>query len=320
MSTKVKKRIGIILILLLLILGGASAFGIHYLYDFAIARSEKSFMNSGEASGTDEKEQPIENWDFLKEKPKTWTLVSKDHLKLKGTLIENPVQKHQKTKKIMVLVHGYTSNSRLLKSYAEMFYKMGYTLFLPDARGHGKSQGDYIGFGWPDRLDLKAWIEKLCRYAPNSNIGLWGVSMGGAEVMMVSGEKLPKQVKVIIEDSGYDSTLHELEYQLNEMFHLPSFPIIPLASKYTEYKAGYNFYESDAVKQLHKNKLPTLFIHGDSDTFVPVKMVNVVYEATRGPKEKVIFKGASHARNYEINPKKYKQICQKFLNRYMPAR
>ena len=318
MSRRTKKVLITSSIVLSLLVVAGGYYGIHYLYDYAIARNDKSFMSSGEASGTDEKEEAISQWDFLKGKPKVWTQQTEDGLKLKGTLLENPEQKNNKTKKVLVLVHGYTSNSRLLKQYAKLFYQHGYTLFLPDARGHGQSEGDYIGFGYPDRIDLIAWLNRLTTYYHHHlDIGLWGISMGAAEVMMATGEKLPQEVKCVIEDCGYTSTKDELAYQLDEMFHLPEFPIIPLASAYTDYKAGYNFYESDAVAALKKNYLPMLFIHGDKDTFVPTKMVNTLYKATKGPKEKMIFQGASHAKSYASHSKKYEQLCINFLNKYM---
>ena len=66
---------------------------------------------------------------------------------------------------------------------------IGATMLAPDARGHGKSQGDYIGFGWPDRKDYVQWIEKvLTENGQQEQITLYGVSMGAATVMMTSGK------------------------------------------------------------------------------------------------------------------------------------
>ena len=87
-----------------------------------------------------------------------------------------------------------------------------------------KSQGDYIGFGWPDRKDYVQWIEKvLTENGQQEQITLYGVSMGAATVMMTSGEKLPDNVKAIVEDCGYSTVNQELQYQLKELFNLPSF-------------------------------------------------------------------------------------------------
>lgn len=110
---------------------------------------------------------------------------------------------------------------------------------MPDARGHGKSEGDYIGFGWDERKDYLQWINRIIKKDPQSEIVLHGVSMGAATVMMTSGEKLPDNVKAFVEDCGYSSVKGELGYQLKEMFNLPAFPLIPVTSLVTKVRAGY---------------------------------------------------------------------------------
>ena len=42
-----------------------------------------------------------------------------------------------------------------------------------------------MGMGWHDRLDIKEWICWLVRQYPDSEIVLYGVSMGAAAVMML---------------------------------------------------------------------------------------------------------------------------------------
>ena len=72
---------------------------------------------------------------------------------------------------------------------------------MTDARAHGKSEGEYIGFGVLDRFDAKKWIDyAIERFGENVNIFLHGESMGGATVLMAGGLNLPKNVKGIISD------------------------------------------------------------------------------------------------------------------------
>ena len=57
-----------------------------------------------------------------------------------------------------------------------------------DHRAHGKSEGDYVGFGILDRFDMKAWIDCMeKRFEGNAEIVLYGVSMGAtiAEVLQL---------------------------------------------------------------------------------------------------------------------------------------
>lgn len=135
---------------------------------------------------------------------------------------------------------------------------------LPDARGHGKSEGNYIGFGWPERKDYLQWITQVLQNnGLNEKITLFGVSMGAATVMMVSGEDLPNNVQSIVEDCGYSSAYEELSYQLNKLYQLPPVPILQATSVVAKIRAGYYLGEADAKKQLKKNQTPILFIHGD---------------------------------------------------------
>lgn len=289
---------------------------VKYFYNYAVKRGDKEFMSSEEASGSGHPERPYQKWTFLQQTPKTWSLKNHDGLELKAEYLPQATQKEKH--KLMILVHGYTSRGTLLEDYAKMFYDLGYDLLIPDLRGHGRSEGDYIGFGWPDRLDIVDWCNKVVdHYHGQVEIGLWGISMGGATVMMASGEHLPSQVKAIIEDCGYTSTKAELDYQLKQQFNLPSFPIEPLTSAYVDYKDHYNFEESDSLAQLKKNKLPMLFIHGTEDKFVPFDMVEECYDATKGPRELYVVKGAHHAKSFEQDPVKYREVVEKFLNKYM---
>ena len=69
-------------------------------------------------------------------------------------------------------------------------------MLLIDERAHGESEGTYIGFGTMDRLDGMEWVKWMIdKIGDDAQILLHGNSMGGATVCMMSGLKLPDQVK-----------------------------------------------------------------------------------------------------------------------------
>ncbi|MBP1044506.1 alpha/beta hydrolase [Vagococcus sp. BWB3-3] len=308
------KKIGIFvgIVLLLSIIVGLG-WGVNYLFDYAIVRGEKEFLSASEASGSQGSD--FSNWSFVEEEPTTVTQTSFDKLKLVATHFK---QEQKGIPKLAILSHGYGSDAEHMQDFGELFYEMGYDLLVPDARAHGQSEGEYIGFGWPDRLDYVEWIKLMVnRYPEGVDIMLFGISMGGATVMMTSGEDLPDNVKVIIEDCGYDTVANELSYQLKDMFNLPSFPLIPLTSVYSGIKAGYNFNEASSVAQLNKNSLPMLFIHGDADKFVPFEMLESNYNATQGPKEKYVGRGSKHGTSFKDDREGYTKAVKTFLDKYM---
>jgi fermentation-respiration switch protein FrsA (DUF1100 family) len=187
---------------------------------------------------------------------------------------------------------------------------------MPDMRAHGSSEGNIIGFGQTDKKDYVKWIEQVVKKNPNAEITLYGLSMGAATVMMTSGEKLPDNVKNIIEDCGYDSVWNELAYQAKALYHLPKFPLLYEVSALSKLRAGFWYQEASATQALAKNKRPILFIHGSEDRFVPTEMVYKNFAATKGPKELWIVKGAKHASSIETAKDDYIDKIKNFLSKY----
>ncbi len=310
MKLWIKLIIGLIIVVIVALL-----FAGNYFYHYAVVPSEKDFLEE-DTPGTSKitKETDAQKWFNDKNNRSYWHIDSNDGLKLSAIYLPADTS----SDKTVITAHGYMGNAETMANYAKMFHDLGYNVLVPDARGHGKSEGDYIGFGWPERKDYVQWIDQIIQKEGSSQkIVLYGISMGAATVMMTSGEKLPENVKAIIEDCGYSSVNEELGYQLDDMFHLPAFPLMQVTSLITRIRAGYFFGDANAVKQLEKNTRPMLFIHGDADTFVPYEMLDKVYDATKGPKEKYVVKGAEHAKAYAVDPEKYQRVVQDFLAKYV---
>lgn len=309
MKRLVKILIAIVVLIVVILIGAGM-----YFYNYAVVPSKKDFL-AGDTPGTDvEAENPEEKWFKDESSREYWDLTSDDGLKLKAIYLPS----EEKTDKNVIMAHGYMGNAETMASFAKMYHDWGYNVLIPDARGHGESEGTYIGFGWPERKDYLQWIDKLIdKNGTKAQITLYGISMGGATVMMTSGEQLPKNVKAIVEDCGYSTVNEELSYQLKDMFNLPAFPLVPVTSLITKIRAGYFFGEASSIAQLKKNQTPILFIHGDADKFVPFEMLEEVYQATEAPKEKFVVKGAAHAKAYDVDPEAYKEKVESFLVNYV---
>jgi fermentation-respiration switch protein FrsA (DUF1100 family) len=243
------------------------------------------------------------------------SITSYDGLKLKGYFLKAKVP----TTKTVILAHGYSSQGIYMAPYAEFYYEQyGYNVLMPDDRGHGDSEGNYIGFGWIDRKDYMNWIDYIInRIGQDSQIVLHGVSMGGSAVLMTSGETLPENVKAIVSDCAYTSVKDELAYQLKKMYNLPPFPILGSASLLTKILAGYSFEEGSALKQVSKSKTPILFIHGTGDRFVPFYMVTELYEACSSEKELFTVLNAGHGAAYTTDPDKYIKKVGNFIEKHV---
>lgn len=246
---------------------------------------------------------------WLSENGTDVSIVSKDDLKLHASLIEKESDVY------VIMVHGYHSDGTGIISPIKRMEKEGYNILVPDLRGHGASEGDYIGMGWDDREDILLWIDYLIMRNRDISIFLYGVSMGGATVMNVSGEVLPVQVKGIIEDCGYTS-VWSLFKSYVDMEDYQSEIVMHLVSIVTKIRAGYFLEDVKPIEQVKKSHTPMLFIHGDKDDFVPFEMLDELYNAASCPKQKLVIHGAGHADCYSVNAKLYYQTIFDFIREY----
>ena len=315
---KKKKIIGIAIssILVILILG--LSFVGNYFYNLALnpdtpkdivfGTPEEAEATSGQVLDSDIQ------WLLTESNYTDETLTSFDNLNLHAYKVLN----QNDSNKWVITVHGYTSEGINMSSYAKNYYDIGYNVLIPDLRSHGLSEGDYIGMGWDDRLDIIDWINTILEYNPNAEIVLHGVSMGAATVSMVSGEDLPSNVKAIVADCGYTSVWDEFAYQLDDLFSLPEFPILNVSSLVAKVRAGYFLGEASTLKQVAKSKTPILFIHGDEDDlFVPYYMMEELYNATSSEKEMLTIKNAGHAKASEVDPETYWTTVSNFTSKYI---
>ena len=124
-------------------------------------------------------------------------------------------------------------------------------------------------------------------------------------------------MKCLVEDCGYTSVFDQFKHNLKDEFGLPSFPLLNAASLLTRMKYDWSFGEASMLEQVKKCRLPMLFIHGDSDGFVPTAMVDDLYAAKPQPKELFMGKGSSHAKTLSDHRAEYSSKVVDFCNRYI---
>ncbi len=243
-----------------------------------------------------------------------WEQTAEDGLKLYGRFLKN-----EGSHTYAICCHGY-KNQRMqdISNQAKRFYGMGHNVFAGHARGHGKSEGNYIGMACKERRDIVGWIRKIVAMDPEARIFLYGVSMGGATVMTTSGEKLPPNVKCAIEDCGYQSAWDEFCFHLRWVFGLPAVPILNVCQVIARARYGFGFKEHSAIRQVKNTRIPLLFIHGDRDTFVPYRMMKPLYEACGAEHKKAVsIEGAEHAEAYWVGEEAYWREVGAWLDAYL---
>lgn len=296
------------------VLTAAQAWEAVYFYCRTMKRNHAKTERTMKMAGTDWNQYMgliQERKEYLLAQPhQEISIQSEDNLKLHATYFPG-----KDKQKVVICFHGYTSKG--MSDYiglSDYYLKHGYGMLLPDARAHGTSEGEYIGFGCLDRKDALGWINWVIKNCGEEvQILLHGTSMGGATVLMASGCELPGQVKGIISDCGFTSPKEVFTHVLHSMYHLPAFPLIQITDFVNRKKAGYGMDECNAAREVRKAKVPILFIHGDADTFVPCEMCDEIYKNCASKKRKLIVKGAAHAESYYKDTKTYENTLDEFI-------
>src|SRR5699024_5599897 len=163
-----KKRIFIISGIIVFLFAAGLLVAGNYFYSESVKRGEEVELYRGEDEADAKKEKnPASEEDreiladalswYDDQSFSTLELKAYDDLKLKAMFLPNENQ----TQKAVILAHGYRKESGDMRDLVKFYYDQGFDILIPDARGHGESEGDYIGYGWHDRFDYQSWVDML---------------------------------------------------------------------------------------------------------------------------------------------------------------
>ncbi len=215
--------------------------------------------------------------------------------------------------------HGYRSHPIVdFSGGAELSFQMGHNVLLVDQRAHGKSDGRTISFGILERRDLLCWVDyAINRFGENTKILLYGVSMGGATVLMASELELPENVKGIIADCPFVKPL-DVILHVGKKTSFPRVLIKPFAILGARICGGFDLLETDGVQAVRNTKVPILILHGENDHYVPCEMSAEALEANPAMVRRFTFPGAAHGISYLTDTDRYHKIVREFVSQVMP--
>lgn len=235
-------------------------------------------------------------------------ITSFDNLKLRGYYYE-----YSPDSPLELIFHGYGGNAeRDLSGGVERCFALGRSAILIDQRGAGDSDGRTCSFGIKERLDCLEWIKFATeKFGKERPIIIGGISMGAATVMMAAGEILPPNVVCVMADCGYSSQEKIIKKVIKDM-HLPPNILYPFIKLGARIYGGFDLEETSPVEAVARSKTPIVFIHGDSDDFVPFDMSVECFNASGAKKKLVTIENAGHGLAFPVNREKYIESLRDF--------
>lgn len=224
--------------------------------------------------------------------------------------VYHPVEGSQRT---VVISHGITFSMYGAVKYASLFYKRGFNVLMYDLRYHGRSGGPNTAFGFYEKDDLKTMVDwAFSRLEPGGIVGTIGESLGAA--ITLQHACIDSRIAFCITDCPYSNLPELLAFRLREDYHLPAFPLLPVANLLTRIFAGWSFDQASPIRCIPEIETPIFFIHGQNDTYIQPKMSQDLYDAKRrGYRKLYLAPNAGHVESLVANPVEYEQQVDTFL-------
>ena len=238
-------------------------------------------------------------------------IKSFDGLTLYGRYLKNG-----DSNKTVMLFHGYRSRGEKDFSGSFKYYvDSGFNVLLVDQRAHGKSEGKLITFGVKESRDVISWLDYILKtYGEDKQIFIIGLSMGAATVQFASRFDIPKNVKGLIVDCGFNSPEKIIRKVAKQNFHINGFILMPMLNLLCKLFGKFSVYEVSSETALKNLKVPILFIHGTADNFVPYEMSVSAFNAANEPKFLCTVEGAAHGMSYLVDTIKVQKAFFEFID------
>ncbi len=186
-------------------------------------------------------------------------LVADDGVRLHGWFVPNAEADH-----VLLYFHGNTRNISHAIHSIELFQELGFSVFLFDYRGYGRSEGvpDEQGT-YRDAEAAWRWLVETRGLAPD-RIVLHGRSLGAAIASWLAARHTPAALVI-------ESTFTSMPEVAAELY-----PLLPARLLM---RCRYPVREN-----LRKVRCPVLVVHGREDELIPYRHGQALFEAANEPK------------------------------------
>jgi fermentation-respiration switch protein FrsA (DUF1100 family) len=178
---------------------------------------------------------------------------------------------------VILYNHGNRDHLQFYWDRVELFYRMGFNVFIYDYQGYGMSEGEPSEAGiYADAIAAYQYVRS--QGFADSSISVYGFSLGGAPAVHLSSQVFRPKKLILEAPFASASALTQ------------SATLLDLPSTYVM-KGEYN-----NAEKIRRSAAPLLVIFGVNDTFIDIdKNGRVIFRNANDPKEFVAVNGADHS-------------------------
>ena len=189
-------------------------------------------------------------------------------------------------KATLLVLHGYHDAKENMIHWALYLAEHGYRVVLVDLRGHGRSTGDWIGYGAFEVADLKQVVDDLeARKLIAGPLAVVGLSYGASVGLQLSGHD-PRVAAIVALEPFSDARGAVVEFAHGVVPQLVS-NWTPADFAAAEAKAGqighFSWNEADVLGSVAQTEAPILYAMAAKDRWISPENSRRLAEHTRGP-------------------------------------
>ena len=155
----------------------------------------------------------------------------------------------------VILLHGVGDSRIGMAMHAGYLLRAGFTVLMPDLRGHGSSGGSVISYGIRESADVHAWADWFLRTRPIEHLYGLGQSMGAA-ILLQSLSREPR-FRAIVADCPFDSLEDVAYYRLEHESHLgrwASWPVVHTGLLYARLVYGLDLRQASPAAAIRSTR------------------------------------------------------------------
>lgn len=193
----------------------------------------------------------------------------------------------------VIFFHGNGGNLSVWLDVIVGIRRQGWSVLAVDYRGYGTSSGRPSEQGVYRDADAALAEFWSRRHVVGARTVYWGRSLGATVAAYAASKRRPD--RLVLESPLYSARSLVADN-----------PLMRLLSVFMSYRFA-------TTQWLRAYTGPTLIVHGDADTVIPIRHGRRVYEEVRGQKQLVIIPGADHNDLHDVQPVQYWAALRRFM-------
>jgi alpha-beta hydrolase superfamily lysophospholipase len=214
----------------------------------------------------------------------------------------------------VLLLHGIHGDRGDMATRARFLHAQGYAVMLIDLPGQGASTLDAVTFGLHEAQGVRVALEALRRLAPGQRIGVIGVSLGAASLVLC--RDCPPVDAVVLE-SMYPTIEDAVEDRLRMRVGAIGRPLSKLLLWQLPLRLDIQAADLRPIARIGAIEAPVLIVAGSADRHTTLPETERLFAAAREPKSLWVVDGAAHENLYAYAPQEYERRIGGFLAHWL---